>query len=88
LLGYFLFFFTPYKVIVGDHAKPRRALGFWFLSPVGLFVLVFSGNFLAMHMTDLFYIRAMLFLNVLLMGVAFLFTGIVYVIFMYRAFFL
>ncbi len=87
LVGVFFIFFTPYKVITGNHAEPRRALGFWFLPPVGLFVLVFAGNFLAMHMKNMGYLHAILLFNTLALGVAIALTVIIYTIFMFRAFF-
>jgi len=87
LVGMFFIFLTPYKVITGSHAEPRRALGFWFLPPVGLFVLVFAGNFLAMHMRSMNYLRALLLFNTLVLGVAIAVTVIVYTIFMFRGLF-
>ena len=87
LIGIFFIFFTPYKVITGNHAEPRRALGFWFLPPVGLFVLVFAGNFLAMYVESMAYLRALLFFNTIVLGVAIAFTVIVYTIFMFRGLF-
>jgi len=87
LVGIFFIFFTPYKIITGNHAEPRRALGFWFLPPVGLFVLVFAGNFLAMHMNNMVHLRALLFFNSIILGVAIAFTVIIYTIFMFRGLF-
>jgi tellurite resistance protein TehA-like permease len=87
LVGMLFIFFTPYKVITGNHAEPRRALGFWFLPPVGLFVLVFAGNFLAMRINSVRLLHALLFFNALVLGVAVAVTVIVYTIFMYRGFF-
>jgi len=87
LVGMFFIFLIPYKVIIGSHAEPRRALGFWFLPPVGLFVLVFAGNFLAMHMRSMNYLRALLLFNTLVLGVAIAVTVIVYTIFMFRGLF-
>jgi len=87
LIGIFFIFLTPYKVITGNHAEPRRALGFWFLPPVGLFVLVFAGNFLAMHMRNMDYLRAILLFNTLVLGVAIAVTVIIYTIFMFRGLF-
>ena len=86
-IGIFFIFLTPYKIITGDHAEPRRALGFWFLPPVGLFVLVFAGNFLAMHMKNMDYLRALLLFNTLVLGIAIAVTIIIYTIFMLRGFF-
>ncbi len=85
--GLFFVFFGPIKVTIGSHAQPRRALGFWFLAPVGLFVLVFAGNFRAMHMSDTGDIRTMLFLNTLILGVAICLTVIFYTIILFRALF-
>ncbi len=87
LVGMFFIFFTPYKVITGNHAEPRRALGFWFLPPVGLFVLVFAGNFLAMHIRNVSYLRSLLLFNILVLGVAIALTVIIYTIFIFRSFF-
>ena len=87
LVGIFFIFLTPYKIITGNHAEPRRALGFWFLPPVGLFVLVFAGNFLAMHMSNMNYLHALLFFNTLVLGIAIAVTAIIYTIFMFRSFF-
>ena len=86
-VGVFFIFFTPYKVITNNHAEPRRALAFWFLPPVGLFVLVFAGNFLAMHMSNMNYLHALLFFNTLVLGVAIAVTVIIYTIFMFRGLF-
>lgn len=82
--GLFFLFFIPFKVSIGFHAEPRRALGFWFLSPVGLFVLVFAGNFWAMQMHERANVRAILFLNVLLLGVAMPLTVVFYAIILFR----
>jgi len=87
LVGVFFIFFTPYKVITGNHAEPRRALGFWFLPPVGLFVLVFAGNFLALRMKNIDYLYALLLFNTLVLGVAIAVTVIIYTIFMFRGLF-
>jgi tellurite resistance protein TehA-like permease len=86
-VGIFFIFFTPFKVTSGNHAQPRRALGFWFLAPVGLFVLVFAGNFWALHMTNQAHVKNILFLNTLILGVAIPLTIIVYTIVLFRALF-
>jgi len=86
-IGIFFAFFGPFKVTSGNHAQPRRALGFWFLSPVGLFVLVFAGNFRAMHMTDLYQIKQMLFLNTMILGVSVPLTAMFYTIILFRSLF-
>lgn len=85
--GLFFLLFMPFKVSIGHHAEPKRALGFWFLSPVGMFVLVFAGNFWAVHMSDPASVRAMLFFNILILGVAIPLTAMYYTIIIFRAFF-
>jgi tellurite resistance protein TehA-like permease len=87
IVGLFFIFLTPYKIITGDHAEPRRALGFWFLPPVGLFVLVFAGNFLAMRLENPNLVEAILLFNVLVLGVAVLLTPMVYTFFLHRGLF-
>jgi len=85
--GVFFVFFGPFKVTSGNHAQPRRGLAFWFLPPVGLFVLVFAGNFSAMHMTSDTQVRTMLTLNTLILGVAIPLTVIFYTIVLFRSLF-
>lgn len=85
--GVFFLFFIPFKVSTGHHAEPKRALGFWFLSPVGLFVLVFAGNFRAMHMINDTYMRAILFLNTIILGIAIPLTVVFYTIILFRSLF-
>ncbi|HIJ69894.1 MAG TPA: hypothetical protein HPP87_00855 [Planctomycetes bacterium] len=87
VVGLFFIFFTPFKVTSGNHAQPRRALGFWFLAPVGLFVLVFAGNFWALQMPDQAHVKNILFLNTLILGVAIPLTTIIYTIVLFRALF-
>lgn len=87
VVGLFFIFFTPYKVITGIHAEPRRALGFWFLPPVGLFVLVFAGNFLAMHLANMRLVYALLLFNSLIFGLAVVLTVIMFTVIVYRALF-
>ena len=70
----------PTRVILGDHAEPKRALGFWFLPPVGLFVLAFNGNFLAGHLEG--PAAAGIFqLNLVILGLALLLTVAMFTIF-------
>lgn len=86
-VGLFFIFFSPFKVTSGNHAQPRRVLGFWFLAPVGLFVLVFAGNFWASHMTAQSHIKNILFLNTLILGIAIPLTTIIYTLVLFRALF-
>jgi tellurite resistance protein TehA-like permease len=85
--GLFFVVFGPFKVTSGNHAQPRRALGFWFLAPVGLFVLVFAGNFRAMHMTRDSAVQSMLFLNTIILGIAIPLTVIFYALILFRSLF-
>ncbi len=77
----------PVRVILGEHAEPKRALGFWFLPPVGLFVLVFNGNFLAGHLSDPATVEAIFLFDTVVLGLAMLLTVAVFTIFLSRAFF-
>ncbi len=86
LTGVFFIFLIPYMVITKDHAEPRKVLGFWFLPPVGLFVLIFSGNVMALRIDDVQSVHTLLLFNTLLMGVAVILTIIIYTIFIYRIF--
>lgn len=85
--GVFFLFFMPFKVSTGQHAEPRRALGFWFLSPVGIFVLVFAGNFWATHMQNPSAVNSILLLNTILLGIAIPLTIVFYTIILFRALF-
>jgi len=61
---------VPWRIITLDHGEPRRILGFWFLPPVGLFVVAFAGNFLALRLADPAWLQAMLAINTVLIGAA------------------
>jgi hypothetical protein len=34
---------------ISENVDPKHAIGIWFLPPVGIFVLVFAGNFMVLH---------------------------------------
>jgi C4-dicarboxylate transporter/malic acid transport protein len=87
VVGLFFIFFTPSKITIGNHAQPMRALGFWFLPPVGLFVLVFAGNFWALQMTNQDHVKSILFANTLILGAAIPLTTMLYTIILFRALF-
>jgi len=87
VVGLFFIFFTPFKVASGHHAEPRRALGFWFLAPVGLFVLVFAGDFLALYTENTTAARSIFFFNMMVLGLACALTVIMYTIVLFRALF-
>ncbi len=84
-VGIFLAIFIPWRIITLDHGEPKRVLGFWFLPPVGLFVLIFAGNFLSLALGDPAWISNIFVLNTLLLGVASVQTVIIFTIFLFRA---
>lgn len=85
LFGISLIVFTPWRIITLNHGEPKRILGFWFLPPVGLFVLVFAGNFLALSTGSPNWINPMAILNALLMGVAIPLAIMIFTMFLFRA---
>ncbi len=85
VVGIFLAVFIPWRIITLDHGEPKRVLGFWFLPPVGLFVLVFAGNFLVLKLGDPAWISTVFTLNTLLLGVAMVQTIIIFTLFLLRA---
>lgn len=85
VVGVTLAVFTPWRIITLNHGEPRRILGFWFLPPVGLFVLVFAGNFLAMHPAHADWVQPMTVFNAVLLGAAALQTIALFTMFLFRA---
>jgi tellurite resistance protein TehA-like permease len=83
--GIALALFTPWRIITLNHGELRRILGFWFLPPVGLFVLVFAGNFLALKTGDNSWINNMAVLNALLIGIAGFLSLMLFTLFLMRA---
>lgn len=77
--------FTPWRIITLNHAEPKRVLGFWFLPPVGLFVIVFAGNFLVMSPGNENWLQIVFTLNLLLLGAALFQTLILFTLFLFRA---
>ncbi|WP_457562366.1 SLAC1 family transporter [Caminibacter pacificus] len=49
IIGLFLLITVPVMLIISKKVETKHALGIWFLPPVGMFVVIFAGNFLAMH---------------------------------------
>jgi tellurite resistance protein TehA-like permease len=76
---------TPWRIITMNHGEIRRILGFWFLPPVGLFVVVFSGNFLALRTADSRWIEAIALINAFLLGTALLLSLMIFTCFLLRA---
>ena len=85
VLGVSLAVFTPWRIITLNHGEPRRILGFWFLPPVGLFVLVFAGNFLALHPANPAWVQPVAVFNALLLGVAAFQTVALFTMFLFWA---
>lgn len=85
IIGITLAIFTPWRIITMNHAEIRRILGFWFLPPVGLFVLVFSGNFLALKTGEPAWINHMALLNAAILGVAVFLGLMMFTMFLLRS---
>ena len=49
VVGISLLVIVPVMLIISKKVETKHALGIWFLPPVGMFVVAFAGNFLAMH---------------------------------------
>lgn len=77
--------FTPWRIITLNHGEPKRVLGFWFLPPVGLFVIVFAGNFLAMAAGSSTWQSAIFVVNTVLLGAAVFQTLMLFTIFLFRS---
>jgi tellurite resistance protein TehA-like permease len=77
--------FTPWRIITLNHGEPKRVLGFWFLPPVGLFVIVFAGNFLALSLGNPGWQAAIFGINTVLLGTALFQTIMLFTIFLFRA---
>jgi tellurite resistance protein TehA-like permease len=84
-IGSVLIVLTPWRIITLNHGEIRRILGFWFLPPVGLFVLVFAGNFLALKTGDVTWINTVAVLNLVLMGIAMFLSLMLFTMFLLRA---
>lgn len=82
--GSVLAVFTPWRIITLNHGELRRILGFWFLPPVGLFVLVFAGNFLALKLGDPQWMNMIFSVNTVLLGVAIFQTIMIFTMFLLR----
>lgn len=77
--------FTPWRIITLNHGEPKRVLGFWFLPPVGLFVIVFAGNFLALADGSAVWQNVIFTINTVLLGAAVFQTLMLFTIFLFRA---
>ena len=60
---------VPFMLTISENVDPKHAIGIWFLPPVGIFVLVFAGNFMVLHWIWENWIP---YVNVLYMWMAFM----------------
>jgi len=49
VLGTIIPVLVPFMLTISEKVDSKHAIGIWFLPPVWIFVLVFAGNFMAMH---------------------------------------
>jgi C4-dicarboxylate transporter/malic acid transport protein len=49
ILGTIIPIIVPFMLTISEKVAPQHAIGIWFLPPVGIFVLVFAWNFMALH---------------------------------------
>lgn len=70
LLGVSFLLMTNIALITSEDAKPNHALGIWLLPPVGIFVSIFAGNFVAQYFISSIGSAILLF-NIFLFGIAF-----------------
>jgi tellurite resistance protein TehA-like permease len=49
VLGTIIPVLVPFMLTISEKVDSKHAIGIWFLPPVGIFVLVFAGNFMALH---------------------------------------
>ena len=69
VLGLTIPVLVPFMLTISESVDPKHAIWIWFLPPVGIFVLVFAGNFMALHGIWSDFI---LYLNIFLLGMAFM----------------
>jgi len=69
VLGLTIPVLVPFMLTISENVDPKHAIWIWFLPPVGIFVLVFAGNFMALHGIWSDFI---LYLNIFLLWVAFM----------------
>ncbi len=68
-VGISLLIIVPFSLIISKEVDPKHAIGIWFLPPVGMFVVIFAGNFLALKG---FLTSFIAHLNFILFGPAFI----------------
>ena len=49
ILGTIIPILVPFMLTISEKVDSKHAIGIWFLPPVGIFVLVFAWNFMALH---------------------------------------
>ncbi len=72
---------VPFMLTISENVDTKHAVGIWYLPPVGIFVLVFAWNFLALHWVWTKFIG---YLNIFLMWVAFMLYFLVSALIYYR----
>jgi len=70
ILGLFFLAMVSFQLISSEKTKSEHALGIWLLPPVGIFVSIFSGNFVAPHLSIETGTQILL-INLFLFGIAF-----------------
>jgi len=72
---------VPFMLTISENVDTKHAVWIWYLPPVWIFVLVFAGNFLALHWVWVSFIG---YLNIFLMWVAFMLYLLVSALIYYR----
>ena len=65
---------VPFMLTISEKVDSKHAIGIWFLPPVGIFVLVFAWNFMALHWIWASWIP---YISIFYMWMAFMLTFIV-----------
>lgn len=69
IIGILTIMFVPFMLTISENVDSKHAIWIWFLPPVGLFVLLFAGNFMFLHHNIWNWI---IYFNSLLFWVAFI----------------
>ena len=74
VLGTIIPVLVPFMLTISEKVDSKHAIGIWFLPPVWIFVLVFAGNFMALHWIWANWIP---YISIFYMWMAFMLTFIV-----------
>jgi C4-dicarboxylate transporter/malic acid transport protein len=80
-IGLLLLVLVPVMLIISSNVDTKHAIGIWFLPPVGMFVVIFAGNFLALHNV---FVNFIVHFNFLLFGPAFVLYFLILNLIYYR----